>query len=1091
VRLTKSNRFGFLVVILYVLILPCQAEEYYVRKSGDDRYSGKSDRQAFKTIGRALSVARHGDSVFIGAGTYVENAGYDGQVRTHRSGRGQGRWRNGDNDRRGGRGRWDGRQSREGGAGTQSGWLLLYADETGRYTGDRGEVIVQSDNDRYAFEITDAYNTLFYGIGFEANPRYPRSSYGCKISNLDGYAYFLYCSFDGLVESIRNEGDSQLYLSDCQFTTCTRAIHAIETEFVSISDCRFDGCRYPCDAVDSNLSIGSSVFSGIDPVTQEIVPSEGVRVWRSEMSLQSSTFANSICGVQGTDLTSAEVKQCKFLDTTSNACKITGESIALEKCQIENGANGLSLVDSSGDSVQLKDVTVKGMQVGIAATKSDYDFDDITIVENQYGIYQYSGCERMTITSRDDVKFKDNQYAIYTDHGASQNATLELSDVDLTDNFRGLYSNRTRVDLQKCKFAGQINGAYLLDCRSVEIKNCEFNGFERSPDTCKFGLYVQSDDIKIDDCESKHAQYGIYVVNTGSRPPSLKRVHSYKHTVAALYMQGGTWELRNQDRCEFEESPRGLWAKDLDWTIDGIESDGSCDYFIANYSGNCRISDAKISAKHTGIYSENSDQMQIDKSIASGCRNFGIDVRNCGVVEITNSTVQKNGNGIHIQSTKSPYATIKNCRVTYNDSYGILLADCTLDPKVEADIETSNNGYGILVQNRPLSVHSGMKLQVTSNDYGISCVGGSLSLRGMTLRGNQRAVYCDGASIDVEDCSIADADYGILAYPSSVSRVAKSQFSDVGYGIFISAKAGLSGPVLITETSIDNARVYGIYLSGQAGEKLQATVSNSKISSGTNGIMSSLAATYIHNVAMSSLSGAGIYVGSGDSIVRDCAISTKNWAILAYGDHCSVDRCQISDGYGIAMLNGQGTLTTSVINEGVVGLVFVNGNYTALQTTVANATSYGVLCSGANLSLHNSIIESKRFGLYNATGNGIFDHSHNLISAPQPYQNVTPGTAEILKPALFVNSAERDFHLAEASPAINAGMDLISFVTSDIEGNERPSFGAFELGAYEYMKPSGSIRVMAWDETAHSDDRKGLIGKVIGALDNTKSKPLP
>ena len=51
---------------------------------------------------------------------------------------------------------------------------------------------------------------------------------------------------------------------------------------------------------------------------------------------------------------------------------------------------------------------------------------------------------------------------------------------------------------------------------------------------------------------------------------------------------------------------------------------------------------------------------------------------------------------------------------------------------------------------------------------------------------------------------------------------------------------------------------------------------------------------------------------------------------------------------------------------------------------------------------------------------------------------------------LFVDYANGDYHLAEGSPAINAGADLSGMVDEDLDGMSRPQFGAWDVGPYEY-----------------------------------------
>jgi hypothetical protein len=52
---------------------------------------------------------------------------------------------------------------------------------------------------------------------------------------------------------------------------------------------------------------------------------------------------------------------------------------------------------------------------------------------------------------------------------------------------------------------------------------------------------------------------------------------------------------------------------------------------------------------------------------------------------------------------------------------------------------------------------------------------------------------------------------------------------------------------------------------------------------------------------------------------------------------------------------------------------------------------------------------------------------------------------------LFVSST--DLHLQTTSPAIGAGANLSAVFTTDADGNTRPSYGAWDIGAYQYFTP--------------------------------------
>ena len=54
--------------------------------------------------------------------------------------------------------------------------------------------------------------------------------------------------------------------------------------------------------------------------------------------------------------------------------------------------------------------------------------------------------------------------------------------------------------------------------------------------------------------------------------------------------------------------------------------------------------------------------------------------------------------------------------------------------------------------------------------------------------------------------------------------------------------------------------------------------------------------------------------------------------------------------------------------------------------------------------------------------------------------------------------------LAMGSPAINSGADLSGVISTDLEGNARPAFDAYEIGAYEFMDDAGGFRILKWSE---------------------------
>ncbi len=55
---------------------------------------------------------------------------------------------------------------------------------------------------------------------------------------------------------------------------------------------------------------------------------------------------------------------------------------------------------------------------------------------------------------------------------------------------------------------------------------------------------------------------------------------------------------------------------------------------------------------------------------------------------------------------------------------------------------------------------------------------------------------------------------------------------------------------------------------------------------------------------------------------------------------------------------------------------------------------------------------------------------------------------------IFVNPVAKDYRLKEGSPAINAGTNLSTYFSTDLNGVSRPKGSAWDIGAYEFKKPS-------------------------------------
>ena len=206
-------------------------------------------------------------------------------------------------------------------------------------------------------------------------------------------------------------------------------------------------------------------------------------------------------------------------------------------------------------------------------------------------------------------------------------------------------------------------------------------------------------------------------------------------------------------------------------------------------------------------------------------------------------------------------------------------------------------------------------------------------------------------------------------------------------------------------------------------------------------------------------------------------------------------------------------------NEVVLNNVLVRNAATGLQiagyTTVSNMKVYNnvvafngtsgiILWQALNgVDIKNNIIyQNGSYGInsWDAHGSGVvIDHNllfgngsgdYNFVNGGSDY-SYTRGTTISVAP-LFVNSSSAGFdsHLGAGSPAINAGLNLSSFFTTDKDGAARAASGGWDLGAYRYgntdtIPPTVSLNAPANNATvsgssvtvsANATDNVGVAG---------------
>ncbi len=186
--------------------------------------------------------------------------------------------------------------------------------------------------------------------------------------------------------------------------------------------------------------------------------------------------------------------------------------------------------------------------------------------------------------------------------------------------------------------------------------------------------------------------------------------------------------------------------------------------------------------------------------------------------------------------------------------------------------------------------------------------------------------------------------------------------------------------------------------------------------------------------------------------------------------------CQNNGQVGLRLdASGTGVIRNNVVTRNAHGIGMwecPTGNIKVWNNTVANNTNWGFYAQRATtVDLENNIFASNgTWGAYfeaNSTvtiANNLMN-THTSADYRHPNRTLTElrSPTDVTKPPRFVDPANGDYRLGKGSPAINAGTPATDFAT-DLIGQARGTYRAWEIGAYEYTAPDGSLRVLNWGE---------------------------
>lgn len=176
--------------------------------------------------------------------------------------------------------------------------------------------------------------------------------------------------------------------------------------------------------------------------------------------------------------------------------------------------------------------------------------------------------------------------------------------------------------------------------------------------------------------------------------------------------------------------------------------------------------------------------------------------------------------------------------------------------------------------------------------------------------------------------------------------------------------------------------------------------------------------------------GGGIYVNGTAAVVESCLIADN--------------RCYNSD-KGTSAYRGAGIY----LKSGTVRNCTVVAN--RIESLLGTRQGGGIFQEGGTLV--NTIVwnnQSETHPDYSGSGQ---DATYSL--APE----LTTGTGNQTADPLFFNAVAGNYHLSDSSPAVNAGLNQLDWMTGtmDLAGTPRIQARRVDLGAYEWVAPVGTL----------------------------------
>ena len=299
--------------------------------------------------------------------------------------------------------------------------------------------------------------------------------------------------------------------------------------------------------------------------------------------------------------------------------------------------------------------------------------ENLTIT-GRYGVYVY----RTALTTK-GCTFSNNYYGIY----AYQAANLVDSST-FSSRIYGILSYYGRTSVQSCNFQKGNYGLYSVNEASVAVNNSRFT------ENTGWPLLLLGNKWRVDNTTVNNNYYGVYMANVTNRDLNFRNCRIENNRYYGVYFTNSriTLDKALQKRLPTKNNGYGYAFSNCTTTIKDVQITAHKYYGVLSWNGSIDIINSTISKNGNGVYLYGNKRSTLTNSIVEGNRSWGMLVYRQSF-NLDKTQVRNNGYGMLLYQLTNSQIGLRNSSVTKNKYYGMYLYYCSLN------LSPNQKGWGI------------------------------------------------------------------------------------------------------------------------------------------------------------------------------------------------------------------------------------------------------------------------------------------------------------------------------------------------------------------------------------------------------------